>query len=69
MSGFPDAAGFEPIAVVGRGCVLPGALSPERFWDNIASGRVSLDAVRPEEWRLPPTALGAASPSGEMATA
>jgi acyl transferase domain-containing protein/3-hydroxymyristoyl/3-hydroxydecanoyl-(acyl carrier protein) dehydratase len=67
----PDAPGFEPIAVVGRGCVLPGALSPGQFWDNIASGRVSLDAVRPEEWRLPPTALGvgAASGPGAMATA
>ena len=52
-----DAAGFDPIAIVGRGCVLPGALSPEQFWDNIASGRVSLDAVRPEDWRLPPTGL------------
>ena len=71
MSGPPDAPGFEPIAVVGRGCVLPGAMSPGQFWDNIASGRVSLDVVRPEEWRLPPTALGvgAASPSGAMATA
>ncbi len=51
--------------------MLPGALSPGQFWDNIASGRVSLDAVRPEEWRLPPTALGvgAASPPGAMATA
>jgi acyl transferase domain-containing protein/3-hydroxymyristoyl/3-hydroxydecanoyl-(acyl carrier protein) dehydratase len=67
----PDAPGFEPIAVVGRGCVLPGALSPGQFWDNIASGRVNLDAVRPEEWRLPPTALGlgAASGPGAMATA
>jgi acyl transferase domain-containing protein len=42
-----EAPGFEPIAIVGRGCVLPGALSPEQFWDNITSRRVSLDAVRP----------------------
>ena len=61
----PDTAGFEPIAIVGRGCVLPGALTPEQFWDNIASGRVSLDAVRPEEWRLPPTGPG----PGRAATA
>jgi acyl transferase domain-containing protein/3-hydroxymyristoyl/3-hydroxydecanoyl-(acyl carrier protein) dehydratase len=65
----PDAPGFEPIAIVGRGCVLPGALSPEQFWDNIASGRVSLDAVRPEDWRLPPTALGAGAASGPGASA
>jgi acyl transferase domain-containing protein/3-hydroxymyristoyl/3-hydroxydecanoyl-(acyl carrier protein) dehydratase len=60
----PDAPGFEPIAIVGRGCVLPGALSPEQLWDNIASGRVSLDAVRPEDWRLPPTGLGVGTGSG-----
>jgi acyl transferase domain-containing protein/3-hydroxymyristoyl/3-hydroxydecanoyl-(acyl carrier protein) dehydratase len=37
---------FEPIAVVGRGCVLPGALNPAQFWDNIAHGRVDLGQVR-----------------------
>jgi acyl transferase domain-containing protein/3-hydroxymyristoyl/3-hydroxydecanoyl-(acyl carrier protein) dehydratase len=50
MTGAPA---FEPIAIVGRGCVLPGALNPQQFWDNVASGRVSLDVVRPEDWRLP----------------
>ena len=33
----------EPIAIVGRGCVLPGALDPGTFWENIAVGRCSLD--------------------------
>ena len=67
----PDAPGFEPIAIVGRGCAPPGALSPEQFWDNIASGRVSLDAVRPEDWRLPSAGFGAGIGSGprKMATA
>ncbi|GIF63896.1 type I polyketide synthase [Asanoa ishikariensis] len=37
---------FAPIAIVGRGCVLPGAHTPEQFWDNIASARVSIDTVR-----------------------
>jgi acyl transferase domain-containing protein len=46
-------AGFEPIAIVGRGCVLPGALGPDQFWDNIAHGRISLGTVRPEDWRMP----------------
>jgi len=32
----------EPIAIVGRGCVLPGACDPEAFWANIAAGRSSL---------------------------
>jgi acyl transferase domain-containing protein/3-hydroxymyristoyl/3-hydroxydecanoyl-(acyl carrier protein) dehydratase len=45
---------FPPIAVVGRGCVLPGALDPGQFWDNIGHGRVSIGPVEPEDWRLPP---------------
>ncbi|MCN9242317.1 acyltransferase domain-containing protein [Streptomyces sp. RY43-2] len=44
---------FEPIAVVGRGCVLPDALDPDTFWDNIAAGRLSLAAVPEGRWRLP----------------
>ncbi|MCI4042774.1 polyketide synthase [Streptomyces sp. TRM75563] len=43
----------EPIAVVGRGCVLPGALDPDTFWENIAAGRVSLSAAPADRWRLP----------------
>jgi acyl transferase domain-containing protein/3-hydroxymyristoyl/3-hydroxydecanoyl-(acyl carrier protein) dehydratase len=54
----PDTPDFAPIAIVGRGCVLPGALSPERFWENIAARRVSLDTVRPEDWRRPPDRPG-----------
>ncbi|MGC0380222.1 beta-ketoacyl synthase N-terminal-like domain-containing protein [Streptomyces sp. SAI-129] len=45
--------GFEPIAVVGRGCVLPDALDPDTFWDNVAARRCSLSAVPQERWRLP----------------
>jgi acyl transferase domain-containing protein len=45
---------FEPVAIVGRGCVLPGALDPDTFWHNIAHGTVSVGPVRPEDWRLPP---------------
>ena len=33
----------EPIAIVGRGCVVPGALDPDTFWENIAAGRCHLD--------------------------
>ncbi|WP_381791303.1 beta-ketoacyl synthase N-terminal-like domain-containing protein [Streptomyces niveus] len=44
---------FEPIAVVGRGCVLPDALDPDTFWENIAAGRTSLSAVPEDRWRLP----------------
>ncbi|MFJ8751508.1 beta-ketoacyl synthase N-terminal-like domain-containing protein [Streptomyces sp. NPDC102441] len=44
---------FEPIAVVGRGCVLPGALDPDTYWENIAAGRTSLSAAPAGRWRLP----------------
>ncbi|GIF23627.1 acyl transferase domain-containing protein/3-hydroxymyristoyl/3-hydroxydecanoyl-(acyl carrier protein) dehydratase [Actinoplanes tereljensis] len=54
----------EPIAIVGRGCVLPGALSPDQFWDNIKKGQINLDAVRPEEWRMPPGSLPAGTTAG-----
>ncbi|GHH45422.1 polyketide synthase [Streptomyces candidus] len=45
--------GFEPIAIVGRGCVFPDALDPDAFWDNVAAGRCSLSAVPDGRWRLP----------------
>ncbi|MFF0591393.1 beta-ketoacyl synthase N-terminal-like domain-containing protein [Streptomyces sp. NPDC003781] len=44
---------FEPIAIVGRGCVLPGALDPGGFWENVAAGRTSLTAAPEGRWRLP----------------
>ncbi len=34
---------FAPIAIVGQACVLPGALSPDEFWQLLAQGG---DAVR-----------------------
>ncbi|MEV0026476.1 beta-ketoacyl synthase N-terminal-like domain-containing protein [Streptomyces atroolivaceus] len=44
---------FDPIAVVGRGCVFPDALDPDAFWDNIAARRCSLSPVPDGRWRLP----------------
>ena len=43
---------FEHIAIVGRSCILPGALDPGRFWENIRAGQVSLSAVPAGRWRL-----------------
>ncbi|SNT50074.1 PfaB family protein [Asanoa hainanensis] len=37
---------FAPVAIVGRGCVLPGAHNPDQFWANIVSARVSMGLVR-----------------------
>ena len=33
---------LEPIAIVGRGCVLPDAFDPEAFWANVMARRCSL---------------------------
>jgi acyl transferase domain-containing protein/3-hydroxymyristoyl/3-hydroxydecanoyl-(acyl carrier protein) dehydratase len=44
---------FEPIAVVGEGCVLPDALDPTALWANIAAGRVSLSSVPDDRWKAP----------------
>jgi 3-oxoacyl-(acyl-carrier-protein) synthase/3-hydroxymyristoyl/3-hydroxydecanoyl-(acyl carrier protein) dehydratase/1-acyl-sn-glycerol-3-phosphate acyltransferase len=46
---------FEPIAIVGLGCVLPGALTPAQLWDNVARGRSAIASVEPGRWGLSPT--------------
>lgn len=43
---------FEPIAVVGRSCVLPGALSPEALFEAVRDARVLIDAAPPRAWGL-----------------
>jgi len=43
----------EPIAVVGIGLRLPGADSPERFWDQIISRRSGIVEVPPDRWGNP----------------
>ncbi|WP_437648435.1 beta-ketoacyl synthase N-terminal-like domain-containing protein [Sorangium sp. So ce362] len=43
---------FEPIAIVGRGCVLPGALHPAALWDNVLVGRDLVSGAPDGRWRL-----------------
>jgi 3-oxoacyl-(acyl-carrier-protein) synthase/3-hydroxymyristoyl/3-hydroxydecanoyl-(acyl carrier protein) dehydratase/1-acyl-sn-glycerol-3-phosphate acyltransferase len=43
---------FEPIAIVGLGCVLPGALTPSQLWDNVSNARSALSSVSPDRWGL-----------------
>lgn len=45
---------FEPIAIVGRACVLPGALSPAALWDAVVNGRDLVTRVPADRWRLTP---------------
>ena len=43
---------FEPIAIVGRACVLPGALSPEALFDAVRDARVLIDEAPDGAWGL-----------------
>ncbi|MBC7174158.1 MAG: hypothetical protein H5U40_17070, partial [Polyangiaceae bacterium] len=43
---------FEPIAIVGQGCVLPGALSPEALWEAVVEGRDLLAPAPSGRWGI-----------------
>src|SRR5689334_7272963 len=43
---------MEPIAIVGRGCVLPGALDPAALGELSLAGRVVIDRVPADRWRI-----------------
>ena len=45
---------FGPIAIVGRGCVLPEALDPDSLWRIVADGRDVLGVLPEGRWRLDP---------------
>lgn len=45
---------FPPIAVVGRACVLPGALSPTALWDRVVNGDDLISAVPADRWKMDP---------------
>ena len=53
---------FEPIAIIGRDCVLPGATDVATFGENLYAAKDGLTDPPPGRWRLPEElALG---PSG-----
>ncbi|MCK6551970.1 beta-ketoacyl synthase, partial [Myxococcota bacterium] len=52
---------FEPIAIVGRACLLPGASSPEALWAAVVEGRDLLSRAPEGRWRMP-RALALATP-------
>lgn len=43
---------FAPVAIVGRACVLPGALSPEALWAAVREGRDLVRAAPAGRWRM-----------------
>ena len=44
---------FEPIAIVGQSCVLPGAHSPEQLWANVLAAKSAISSVPKDRWGLP----------------
>ena len=40
----------EPIAVVGIGAIMPGALSKDEFWQNIQSGKYCITEIPKSYW-------------------
>jgi acyl transferase domain-containing protein/acyl-CoA synthetase (AMP-forming)/AMP-acid ligase II len=42
----------EPIAIVGIGCRIPGAVTPEEFWHILDQGLDMITEVPPDRWNL-----------------
>jgi len=55
---------FEPVAVVGQACVLPGALDPEALWSGVVAARDLTTPAPAGRWRIDPTRVGAAIGGG-----
>jgi len=47
-----QSSSFEPIAIVGRACVLPGALCPQQLWDLVLAGKDVLGSAPAGRWGL-----------------
>ena len=45
---------FEPVAIIGQSCVLPGASTPKALWEAVRQGRDLLTTVPPGRWRVAP---------------
>lgn len=48
---------FNPIAIVGQSCLLPGILNTEELWDALAQGRNLLSEATQEDWGFDPKAI------------
>lgn len=42
----------EKIAIIGMGCVFPGAMDFTQYWQNIVEGKDSIREVDPDFWKL-----------------
>ena len=45
-----SAMGFEPIAIVGRSCILPGVSSPAALFDLVLKGGIAITSVPEGRW-------------------
>ena len=43
---------FQPIAIVGQSCTLPGAHTPEQLWNNVLAGKSALAPVPADRWGI-----------------
>ncbi|HEY0993656.1 MAG TPA: beta-ketoacyl synthase N-terminal-like domain-containing protein, partial [Kofleriaceae bacterium] len=59
---------FAPIAIVGRGCVLPSALTPAELWELVQRGGSAVTAVPERDWGVDPE-IDRAGMSREIACA
>ncbi len=48
---------FEPIAIIGQGCVLPGAASPDALWQLVDAADDALGPVPDDRWNVDPSRL------------
>lgn len=48
---------FEPIAIVGRACLLPGAFTPQQLWQNVLEGKNCLTSASAQQWGVDPQNL------------
>ena len=54
---------FDPIAIVGAGCVFAGANNPEELWKLVHSGRDASSEVQPQRWVLHPSKAQGKTPA------
>ena len=59
---------FEPIAIVGRGCVLPGCLTPDALWQAVAEKRSLITSPAPGLWGISDHEQAAGAPKGGFVT-
>lgn len=55
---------FEPIAIVGQACLLPGSPTPHALWEHVLAGRDLLTASPPGRWGATPARVMAAQTKG-----